>query len=238
MSLIIVADTHVKPGSAAEQAFFDMLEKLGNSRYDIVFLGDIFDLWIGLPGYEGASQAQFLDWCRQQKRSKCIGFIEGNHEFFVSEKHGDNFSWSTSESSWRDVDGHLFVHGDQINSRDHRYLIFRRLTKNPLTKMLLKFLPGGPQVCRRINKALQNSNPNHRQGLPQTQIKRYAREMFDDSLKTIFVGHFHSEYKYEHTSTQFLYLLPAWFDSGKLTRVDVQNTQRMVEFVNWEELAY
>ena len=102
--------------------------------------------------------------------------------------------------------------------------------------MLLKFLPGGPRVCNRLNKALQNSNPDYRQGLPQTQIQLYAREMFDDSLKAIFVGHFHSEYKYAHTSTQFLYLLPAWFDSGKLTRVDVQDTQRMVEFINLEEL--
>ena len=72
MSLIIVADSHIEPGSAAETVFFRMLAKLSASGHDIVFLGDIFELWIGLPRYEGTSQKKFLSWCREQKESRIV----------------------------------------------------------------------------------------------------------------------------------------------------------------------
>ena len=237
MSLIIVADTHITPGSADEKTFYEMLAKLGESPHDVVFLGDIFDLWIGLPGYEGAPQARFLDWCREQKKFRCIGFIEGNHEFFISETHGDSFSWSTAASSWQDDNGYLFVHGDRINPHDKRYLTFRRLTKNELTKWLLKVLPGGPGICNRLSQALRHTNPEYRQGLPETQIKIYADQMFDDRLKSIFVGHFHATYQHVHAPDQVLYLVPAWFESGQVTLVHTAPTQHPVEFINWEVLV-
>jgi UDP-2,3-diacylglucosamine pyrophosphatase LpxH len=236
MSLIIVADTHIAPDSAAERDFFEMLAKLGDSPHDIVFLGDLFDLWIALPGYEKRPQAAFLKWCREQKQARTIGLIEGNHEFFVAETHGDNFSWSTSESSWLDADGCLFVHGDRINSKDSRYLMFRRLTKNSLTRKLLRYLPGGPWLCNFLSHALRQSNPGFRQGLPESQIQRYADQMFDHDVKSIFVGHFHTSYRYEHPSTRILYLVPAWFKSGQLTLVDTEDPRKPVTFFNWDAL--
>jgi UDP-2,3-diacylglucosamine hydrolase len=236
MSLIVVADAHIKPGSRQEQPFFRMLQRLGDSRHDVIFLGDIFELWIALPGYEQASQRAFLEWCRQQKASRTIGFIEGNHEFFVSAEHGDSFSWSTPDSSWRDTAGNLFVHGDQINRNDKRYLMFRRLTKNVVTRTMLRFLPGGPQICHRLGRMLQHTNRQHRLGLPEEQIRFFADQHFADGVKAIYAGHFHSTYQCKHTSARTLYLLPAWFESGQVARIDTNDLQKPVEFVNWEAL--
>lgn len=236
MSLIIVADTHIEPGGIQEQAFYKMLAKLGDSPHDVIFLGDIFDLWIALPGYEGKTQRAFLQWCRRQKTSRTIGFIEGNHEFFVSAQHGENFSWSTSASSWRDAAGNLFVHGDQINRNDSRYLLFRRLTKNAVTRALLRFLPGGPQICNRLGQMLRHTNRQHRLGLPEEQIQFFADQNFADGVKTIFAGHFHSTYHYEHRSARSMYLLPAWFESGQVALVDSGNNQAPVQFITWEAL--
>ena len=236
MSLIIVVDSHIGPGSAGEKAFFQMLEKLSASRYDIVFLGDIFELWIGLPRYEGPTHTKFLDWSREQKGSRTIGFIEGNHEFFVSAQHGNSFSWSAAGSSWQDDEGNLFAHGDQINRNDNRYLLFRRLTKNPITRTLLRYLPGGPQICNRLGQLLRHTNRQHRLGLPEEQIQFFADQNFATGVKTIYAGHFHSTYHYEHTSAHSLYLLPAWFESGQVTLVDSGNDQAPVQFINWEAL--
>ena len=236
MSLVIVADSHIKPGSSAEQSFFEMLAKLGTSRHDIVFLGDIFDLWIGLPGYEGPSQKSFLAWCHQQRDQREVGFIEGNHEFFVSEIHEDHFSWSTSSAFWQNADGFQFVHGDRLNPDDYRYLMFRRLTKNPLTKILLQILPRGKSICHRLSQSLRHTNQEYRKGLPKNRIQQYADQTFDQGLKAIFVGHFHSTYKYEHTPSQVLYLVPAWFEYGQVTLVDAEDPHKPVSFVNWESL--
>jgi UDP-2,3-diacylglucosamine pyrophosphatase LpxH len=236
MAFIIVADSHIRPGGSAERSFFEMLAKMGRSRYDIVFLGDIFDLWIGLPGYEGSAQKDFLAWCWHQKHRRRIGLIEGNHEFFVSEMHAGHFSWSTSATSWRSADGCLFVHGDRLNPDDHRYLTFRRLTKNAVTKILLRGLPGGSSVCHRLRQALRHTNRQYRQGLPETRIRQYADQMFDDGLKAIFVGHFHSIRQFEQAPSKMLYLVPAWFASGRVTRVDSSTGALKVDFPDWKAL--
>ena len=236
-SLILVADTHVRPGSNAEFAFFRMLEKLGDSRYDVIFLGDIFELWIALPAYEEPSHARFLKWCRQQLARRRIGFIEGNHEFFVSSEHGNHFSWSTEGSYWRDTAGNLYVHGDQINRRDSRYLQFRRLTKNRATKALLRLLPAGHLICSRLNQMLRKTNPHHRQGVPEGQIQEFARHWFADGIERIFIGHFHTASRYQGTSTGLLYLLPAWLESGQVTRVNPNNVGAPVEFIDWQRLS-
>lgn len=236
MSLIIVTDTHLESGGIQEQAFFEMLTRLGTSPHDVIFLGDIFELWIALPGYEGKPQQAFLQWCRQQKRSRSIGFLEGNHEFFVSAQHADCFSWSTSDSSWRDAEGNLFVHGDQINRDDNRYLMFRRLSKNTIARILLHYLPGGPYICHRLGQMLRHTNQQHRQGLPEEQIHLFADQHFASGVKTIFAGHFHSTFQYEHTSSQILYLLPAWFESGQVTLVEPGSEQVRVQSVHWESL--
>ena len=236
MALIIVADSHVQPGSARERDFFGMLAQLARHRCDVVFLGDIFELWIALPGYEGPSQKRFLQWCRRHKSSRNIGFIEGNHEFFVSAEHGDCFSWSSSESYRRDERGNLFVHGDRINRRDRRYLMFRRLTKNAATKALLKRLPGGPRLCMRLSRLMRHTNRRHRQGVPERQVRRFAQRMFAAGAEQIFVGHFHSAFSCDGPSGRKLYLLPAWFEAGQVTLVDSGSNRQPVRFLDAQTL--
>ena len=45
--LIIITDAHISNENRNVVDFFFMLEKLAANDDDIVFLGDIFDLWIG-----------------------------------------------------------------------------------------------------------------------------------------------------------------------------------------------
>jgi UDP-2,3-diacylglucosamine pyrophosphatase LpxH len=84
--MIIIADAHIDEACGNDTDFFRMLHALENNDHDVVFLGDIFDLWIALPRYEKNSHRQFLSWCQEQKSHRSIGFIEGNHEYFVAQE--------------------------------------------------------------------------------------------------------------------------------------------------------
>jgi len=44
--MIIIADAHIDESRGNESAFFQMLEAIEKTDHDIVFLGDIFELWI------------------------------------------------------------------------------------------------------------------------------------------------------------------------------------------------
>ena len=118
--MIIIADAHVSKAKGNHAAFFKMLEVLERNNEDLIFLGDIFELWIALPRYEENIHRDFIAWCRKQKKYRTIGYMEGNREYYLSNERGQAFTWCSTDAWWRDDAGALFVHGDQINRKDKK----------------------------------------------------------------------------------------------------------------------
>jgi len=213
--MILVTDSHVSYARGNVEPFFELLTTLGKTEQDIFFLGDILDLWIALPRYEEDLHREFADWCTRQKQKRTVGFVEGNHEFFLAEERGDCFSWC-SASPWKDGQGLVFLHGDRINREDRSYLCFRRMTRNRVVKSLLRHLPGGPALVQVIKRGLNRANRKKRRFLPEKIIKRYADARFAEGARTIISGHFHREYCYRGPRDQVIYLLPDWFATRKV----------------------
>ncbi len=83
-TLAVLADVHAVEGEESERVLRNLLEQLSSTDDDVMFLGDIMDLWIGLPKYECKLQRDFLEWCRHEKSRRKIYFVEGNHEYYVA----------------------------------------------------------------------------------------------------------------------------------------------------------
>ena len=67
---LILADAHLRPGdSSAEKDFFSFLMEVEKLPLDtaLIFLGDIFELWIAVGHYEDPLHRRFLDWCAVKK---------------------------------------------------------------------------------------------------------------------------------------------------------------------------
>ena len=134
---LMIADAHLTCREP-EDGFFRMLDGVSRLPDDIgiIFLGDIFDLWIALRGYENDEHRRFLAWCRKEKKRRQIVFLEGNHEFFVAKTYADAFTYA-GEDAYREGDL-LWLHGDRINKEDHAYAFLRFILRNRLTRWLLK----------------------------------------------------------------------------------------------------
>ncbi len=232
--MIIIADAHVSRAAQNDGPFFEMLQVLSANDQDLVFLGDIFDLWIALPRYEQDIHRRFAAWCREQKKYRQIGFMEGNHEYFLTDEMAATFTWCSREAWWRDTDGTVYVHGDQINRRDKNYLAFRRLVKNPVAKFLLRWLPLGPGLANFFKHELKKTNAEFRRRLPRKQIEHFANTRFAEGTDSIFVGHFHQPYHYCRPDDKALYVVPDWFSTRKVTVY--HRDPRRVEFVDWQRL--
>ena len=229
--MIIIADAHVSAANGNVASFFEMLAVLEKRTETIVFLGDIFDLWVSLPGYQDRDQDRFLAWCAAQSKDRTVGFVEGNHEFFVAERNPGCFSWCTGEMR---LEGELcLVHGDQINQKDKNYLRFRKLTKNRMTKWIVRFLPLGRGMLDKLKKGLKKTNKNFRLALPEQEVDAYAREMFSKGARQILVGHFHQEYRYNDDDGRFLQILPDWFATRRVGLFD----GRELVTRHWRELS-
>jgi UDP-2,3-diacylglucosamine pyrophosphatase LpxH len=228
--LILIADAHVSKARANGPAFFKMLDALAGCDDDLVFLGDIFDLWVALPRYENELHGRFLAWCRQQKQRRSIGYMEGNREFFLAANHADTFSWC-SPGPWHcDRAGLLFCHGDQINQKDFRYLTWRKLSKNRIIKAILTGLPLGPALAEHLKRRLKYTNAAFRRRLPVEQFEVFVEARLREGVQTVFAGHFHQAYTHHHPGGAQLHALPAWLGTGCVSRYDTRE-RLLVSFV-------
>ena len=90
--MIIITDAHISKSKGNYAIFFKMLESLEKNNQDLIFLGDIFDLWVALPRYEEEIHQDFIAWCRRQKSHRTIGYMEGNHEYYLVKERASDFT--------------------------------------------------------------------------------------------------------------------------------------------------
>ena len=190
---VVVADAHLNGGDAAG-AFSRLLARISElpRSCGAVFLGDIFDLWLALPGYESEEQKQFLTWCRTEKERREIFFIEGNHEFYLTQTRKDCFT-AVSDSAIR-CGGTLFLHGDRINRRDWKYFLLRTSIRNLAVRTLLRLAaPGGfgPGLCWKIRHGLHGTNLSNKKFFPERDAAALLSEVSKQEITHVLSGHFH-----------------------------------------------
>jgi len=215
---LMIADAHLTCREP-EDDFFRMLDAVSRLPGDIgiIFLGDIFDLWIALRGYENEDNRRFLDWCRAEKAKRQVVFLEGNHEFFIAKTYPDAFSY-VGEDMFQD--GRLqWVHGDRINKRDHAYTLLRFIIRNRLTRGFLR-LAGptfGPDFAHYVRERLRATNQAHKHYFPEPHVLSYLASCPPDSI--LFAGHFHDRLK-KTADSRVLEVLPAYADATELAYYD------------------
>jgi len=220
--MIIIADAHLGQEDSRIGAFLDMLDALAGTQEDVVFLGDIFLLWMALPGHEHELHTRFLDWCREQKTGRSVGFIEGNHEFFVTQERRDWFTWC-AELDWRDDEGRLFVHGDRIGDDYSGAQRLRRIVTGRLFEAALRYVPVAPWISRRVQQRCRHPEDAGNRRDPTDAILAYAETRFREGIQRIFMGHFHTAMTLPVGAGRTLHVLPGWLGTEQITRYDPQS---------------
>ena len=215
---LMIADAHLSCREP-EDAFFRMLDVVSRLPADIgiVFLGDIFDLWIALRGYENDEHRRFLEWCRREKTRRTIVFLEGNHEFFVANTYSDAFSYSDEDSYG---DGPLlWLHGDRINRKDYTYTLLRFILRNFLTRWFLWCIGPtfGPSFAHYVRERLRTTNQTHKTYFPERIALKFISSFPPDTI--VFAGHFHDRLT-KTSEGRRLEVLPAYADAAELALFD------------------
>jgi UDP-2,3-diacylglucosamine pyrophosphatase LpxH len=217
--MILVADAHVSTEPGADSRFLRFLAAVAATTHDVVFLGDIFDLWIGFPRYEVAAHQHFLDWCAAERSRRSIGYVDGNREYFVTANHGDKFTVSDPDRLSL-PNGILAVHGDAINRNERANLWFRWIGKGPLGYWVLRLLPGGPQAVLALKRYLNGRRAGMDSVIPEARLQAFAGECFDHGARRVFVGHYHDSFLYETEEGRGLYVIPAWCEGEQIGLFD------------------
>ncbi len=231
--MILIADCHASARHDNEDEFFACLEHLARTRHDVVFLGDILDFWIALPGYEHELHRRFLSWCQAESRRRVVGFVEGNHEFFLAHSHSAAFSFCSPDEHV-DAAGRLFVHGDTVNSADRAYRRFRRVVKCPLIRWLEEHTPGATAIARMIKRRFEVRGRQWPRYFPEAQLDAYAQGWFDRGVQALYLGHFHQGRVIERPDGRVVQIIPAWQHDGLVGVLD--GPGRVAEIRPWRDV--
>ncbi len=204
---LLITDSHISPGTPEETAFTGFLARVSAlpCATGIVFMGDIFELWLGFPGYEDSVHGFFRSWCLTEKaRGRYVGFIEGNHEFYLdrrwfSELSGDSISLDG---------GKLYItHGDRINRHDILFSLLRLALRNPFMRLLARLGGHGPgkYVSDRIRLSMKGANMRQKRYFPEHELEALGEQCRNAGAQVVAVGHFHRAW-----DRGTVHILPPW----------------------------
>lgn len=159
---------------------------------DWLFLGDVFDVWVGLPGLETDPQRSFLWWVQERRvGGRWIGLWAGNRDYFLDRFAGQFDLLGEGVGGALACEHLAFEHGDLVNGADHRYRFWNLVSHSAFMWALVRLLP--PSISQRIAQRLEHSmrttNQSCRLAFPREDFAAAAAE---HPGITFLTGHFHT----------------------------------------------
>jgi UDP-2,3-diacylglucosamine hydrolase len=175
----------------------------------LIFLGDIFDLWIG--GHEvfikrWEPHINLIRDLIQKKKVEMI-FVEGNHDVHISpfweERLGARVFTDPTNIFIKPFKIHL-EHGDLINKNDINYLRYREIIRSSPLKFLGLSLPGvfwdwlGTYLSKKSGAQSRQIRADRFEQM-RSLIREHAVKLAKqpDAADYIFTGHFHIKDEFE-----------------------------------------
>lgn len=223
--IYVIGDSHIGLGEGDERPMVEWLERLAARSPGALYLnGDLFHYYIGDRKFITPAVEKFFAKVRElMQRGIEIHYVEGNRDFFLNGSIAEHSvtSISTEASITAGPRRFLIVHGDMVNDRDWPYRFWRVASKNLVTRLGVKMLPGNfaRKFVDSTEAKLRRSNFKHKTRIPTELIEAYGRRRRRDGFDEIIFGHFHHKLTVP-AGEAVVTVLPAWFDGGEALVID------------------
>lgn len=229
----VFADCHVGRREGDEGPFLEALDEArSRGAKSISLLGDIFHFFIAHPKFETPAIARFLGAVdRLRDAGVPVTYVEGNRDFFLRGSYVEHrFREVCDEESF--VEGgrrFLLTHGDLLNEEDRPYRLWRAISKNPISRVAIDFLPrkAANRFVWKVEARLYKSNFKHKTRLPVEMIRAFAERRFREGYDVLLLGHFHRSWG-ETVNGGRVEILPAFVDERKWMEVHEDGSTKLV----------
>ena len=235
---ILISDTHIESTLDAKyQVLLDLLSSFIDKPHikNILFLGDIFDFCTGSSRYfKKKFNVLGAILKRLTKQGVSVYYIEGNHEFYMSDLKWKGVTCSRGDPYLKiDIDGKrvLLTHGDMLTpSKLYRFYNF--IVRSRIVKWIVTY-------CIKMSVveylSIRYSHMTRRMHIgneiqPSVLDTKVSSYMSDKSADILIFGHFHryiSEWKNEtdvsrlNLSEGFIGL--PWWDKPRFVNLSLAN---------------
>ncbi len=229
--LACIGDVHLDCGDVDLPPFLAFLETLAARAGHLVFLGDLFNLWIGARGLERPHQAAVLDrLARARERGVVLTYVEGNRDYRVaSGKAADVFHRIATEAlevEWAGRRLHV-AHGDLVNVADRQYRAWRRISRSRTFWALVAILPARTRLrlAEGLERRMRTTNLRMKRSFPEERVRAYGAAALGTGCDAVVLGHFHEEHRLDAEEPPgSIFVLPDWKSSRRYLRVGPDGT--------------
>lgn len=224
--IFVIGDSHIGLADGNEEAINAWMDRFAALEPKALYLnGDLFHYLIAHPKFKTRSVERVMAKFREiRDRGIPIHYVEGNRDFFL---HGSFVEQAVTDIAMEyavpaGTNRYLIVHGDMINDRDLPYRFWRRVSKNPVSKLGVSLIPG--KMARGfvddVEKRLAGSNFKHKSRLPLDLLKAYGVKRQRDGFSHVVFGHFHQKLEIDASQSMKVTILPPWYETGEAMRID------------------
>lgn len=194
--ILFISDLHLSPDLPwLTQGFFSFLEHARGSDA-LYVLGDLFEAWVGDDHRDDYNNAVIAAFRALSDSGTRLFFIHGNRDFLL----GQSFAADTGgtllpDSQVIDLQGRplLIMHGDQLCTRDEKYMAFRAQSRDPAWQQALLDKPLDQRLMiasmwRMQSKAMSSNKPENIMDVTPEDVVRVLQEA---GAATLLHGHTH-----------------------------------------------
>ncbi len=238
---IVIADAHLGTKKKDTERLADFIRSLDPKHQEIVILGDLFHVWAGPSKYHTGAVRLLLNELRRFSRlGGKTHFVVGNRDIFFLKGNTS----TTVDLPFDTIAGnflHLrmgkkkvsFIHGDTVNSRDWKYLCWRKIVRHPLFKALFELIPPlyAQKIMLVLERKLKRTNSEFRIFFPKQEWERFLARWGDDFRSDLLiVGHFHPEKPiFSQSKSTTGIVLPDWHTEPRYLKIDQNGTYRLMK---------
>ncbi len=249
MRALFISDLHLsEERPAANERFFEFIEKEARGADELYVLGDLFEYWIGDDDLDhpfNAIIAGFLRSC-----SKKLYIMHGNRDFLVGERFcRETGATLLDDPTVADLGGGrvLLMHGDTLCTDDHDYQAWRRQARSThfQQQFLAKTVPerkAAVMGLREKSKAVISAKPAE---IMDVNAGAVADAFRRHGVSKLIHGHTHRP---GHHTTEVdgrrceRWVLPDWYGRGGYLALDGRGARlvrflRILRFERWTDGA-
>lgn len=224
--IYVIGDSHIGLADGSEAAVNAWLDRFVALQPRALYLnGDLFHYLIAHPKFCTSSVEKVMAKFREVRdRGIAIHYVEGNRDFFLRNSFVEDavtdigLEYTVPAGTNR----YLIVHGDMINDRDWPYRFWRRVSKNPISRLGVDLIP--KKMARNfvdgVERRLASSNFKHKSRLPLEMMERYGHVRAREGFTHVVFGHFHHKLVLNAGRSMTVTVLPPWYETGEAMRID------------------
>lgn len=191
-----ISDLHLAPDlPRVTRGFLALLEQIRGSD-TLYVLGDLFEAWVGDDHRDDYNNRVIAAFRALSDSGTRLFFVHGNRDFLL----GEGFAEATGgtllpESQVIDVYGRqvLLMHGDQLCTRDEKYMAFRAQSRSPdwQRSMLANPLEQRLMIAQMWRMQSKAANANKPENIMDVTPEDVLRVLAENNVTTLLHGHTH-----------------------------------------------